>query len=158
MEQARIEHAPNGSLLTYIQGTLKSSSYLQQSRLVWVLEHALIQRGLCEGVQIFCLFVCLFFLVDEGKGGSKYHYKRAIMCPLAKAADDSPTLNAGLLASWFFRGSGPDSLRNPIFLWFFRELIPGSAHEEQLFRELAHMWIDFVKHMKPRSASASEEG
>ena len=34
-------------------------------------------------------------------------------------ADDRPTLNAGLAALWFFRGSGPVLLRNPIFLWFF---------------------------------------
>ena len=30
-----------------------------------------------------------------------------------------PTLNAGLVALWFFRGSGPVLLRNPIFLCFF---------------------------------------
>ena len=35
-------------------------------------------------------------------------------------ADDSPTLNAGLVALWFFRGSGPVLLRNPIFSWFSR--------------------------------------
>ena len=37
-------------------------------------------------------------------------------------ADDGPTLNAGLVhvASWFFRGSGPELLRNAIFLRFFR--------------------------------------
>ena len=33
--------------------------------------------------------------------------------------DVGPTLNAGLVALWFFRGSGPVLLRNPIFLWFF---------------------------------------
>ena len=36
------------------------------------------------------------------------------------ASDDGTTLNAGLLALWFFRGSSPVLLRNPIFLWFFR--------------------------------------
>ena len=35
-------------------------------------------------------------------------------------ADDGPTLNAGLVALWYFRGSGPVLLRNPIFLWFSR--------------------------------------
>ena len=49
----------------------------------------------------------VFFLVDkEGEGGSKYHYKRAIIGPPAKRhlmafrwrADDDPTLNAGLVA------------------------------------------------------------
>ena len=34
-------------------------------------------------------------------------------------ADDGPILNAGLVALWFFRGSGPVLLRSPIFLWFF---------------------------------------
>ena len=29
-------------------------------------------------------------------------------------ADDGPTLNAGLVALWFFRGSGPVLLRSPI--------------------------------------------
>ena len=33
-------------------------------------------------------------------------------------ADVGPTLNVGLVALWFFRGSGPVLLRNPIFLWF----------------------------------------
>ena len=36
-------------------------------------------------------------------------------------ADDGQTLNAGLVALWFLRGSGPVLLRNPIFLWFSRE-------------------------------------
>ena len=31
-------------------------------------------------------------------------------------ADDGPTLNAGLVALWFFRGSGPVLLKKP---WFF---------------------------------------
>ena len=44
--------------------------------------------------------------------GPKYHYKRAIIT--------SETLNAGLVALWFYRGSRPVLLRNPIFLWFFR--------------------------------------
>ena len=35
-------------------------------------------------------------------------------------ADDGPTLNAGLIALWFFRGSGPVLQGNRIFLWFFR--------------------------------------
>ena len=34
--------------------------------------------------------------------------------------DDGPTLNAGLVALWFVRGSEPVLLRNPIFWWFFR--------------------------------------
>ena len=35
-------------------------------------------------------------------------------------ADDGPRLNSGFVALWFFRGSGPVLLRNPVFLWFFR--------------------------------------
>ena len=35
-------------------------------------------------------------------------------------AEDGPTLNAGLVALRFYRGSGPVLLENPIFLWFFR--------------------------------------
>ena len=35
-------------------------------------------------------------------------------------ADDGPTLNTGLVAWRFFRGSGPVLVSNPIFLWFFR--------------------------------------
>ena len=35
-------------------------------------------------------------------------------------ADDGSRLNADLVALWFFRGSRPVLLRNPIILWFFR--------------------------------------
>ena len=40
-----------------------------------------------------------------------------------RRADNGPTLNAGLLALWFFRGSGPVLLRNPacIFVTFREE-------------------------------------
>ena len=37
---------------------------------------------LCRGVSIFDNV--FFFLVDEGEGGSKYHYLRAIIGPPAK--------------------------------------------------------------------------
>ena len=33
-------------------------------------------------------------------------------------ADDGPALNAGLVALWFLRGSGPVLLRNPLFVIF----------------------------------------
>ena len=36
-------------------------------------------------------------------------------------ADDGSTLNAGLVALLFFRGSGQVLLKNTIFLLFFRE-------------------------------------
>ena len=35
-------------------------------------------------------------------------------------ADVDPTLNAGLVALWFYRRSGPVMIRNPIFLCFFK--------------------------------------
>ena len=35
-------------------------------------------------------------------------------------ADGGPTLTAGFIALWFYRGSAPVLLRNPIFLSFFR--------------------------------------
>ena len=72
---------------------------------------ARIQKVLSEGsnfVNVFFLlfFVCLllFFL-----GRMKYHYKRTIIGPPAKrhlngvslAADDGPTMNAGLVALRF---------------------------------------------------------
>ena len=42
-------------------------------------------------------------LLDEGKDGSKYSYKRALIGPPTKRrrADDVPTLNAALVALWF---------------------------------------------------------
>ena len=33
-------------------------------------------------------------------------------------ADGVPTLNAGLVTLWFYRGSGPVLIRNPIFCDF----------------------------------------
>ena len=53
-------------------------------------------------------------------------------------ADDGPTLNAGLVALRFFRGSAPVLLRNPIFLLLFRGSEPpvpppsGSAHANRV--------------------------
>ena len=50
-------------------------------------------------------------------------------------AGDGPTLNSGLVALWFYRGSGPKLLRNPIFFCDFAGgggRIPsptGSAHD-----------------------------
>ena len=61
-----------------------------------------------------------------GDRGSKYRYKWAIIRPPVKRHLNGVWLtcqwwpNNGLVALWFFRGSGPVLLRNPIFLWFFR--------------------------------------
>ena len=41
--------------------------------------------------------------------------------PFRWRADNVPSLNAGLVALWFSRGSGPVLLRYPFALWFFRE-------------------------------------
>ena len=65
-----------------------------------------------------------FFLVNDR---IQIPLNWAIIGPLAKViwiafcwhADDGLTLNADLVALWFFRGSGPVLLRNPIFLSFF---------------------------------------
>ena len=68
-----------------------------------------------------------FFLVDVGikdsntaiNGLSSARQRNAIKMAFRWRADDGPTLNAGLVALWFFRGSGPVLQGNPIFLWFF---------------------------------------
>ena len=41
-------------------------------------------------------FVVVFFLVDEGKGVSKYNFKRSTMT-FRWHTDDDPALNAGLV-------------------------------------------------------------
>ena len=68
------------------------------------------------------------FFLWWGVGGSKYHYKRVTIGPSAKRHLNGillvcwwwPNIECWLTAVWFVRGSGPESLRNPIFLWFFR--------------------------------------
>ena len=53
---------------------------------------------------------------------------------MAFASDDSPTLNAFLVALRLFTGSGQVLLRNPIALWFFRGGGGGSsAHDLDLW-------------------------
>ena len=57
----------------------------------------------------------MFFLVDEGREDPS----TTISGPSSAfrwRADDGPTMNAGLVALRFFRGSGPVLLENPIFL------------------------------------------
>ena len=57
-------------------------------------------------------FFCLFFLVDEGiedlntaiNGPSLAHKRNTIEMAFRWRADDGQTLNAGLVALWFFRG------------------------------------------------------
>ena len=63
-----------------------------------------------------------------GEEGSKYHYKWANIGPPAKrylngvslAGRWWPITECCLVALWFYRGSRPVLLRDPIFLWFFR--------------------------------------
>ena len=93
--------------------------------------HVRIKKAFLKGIQLCLLFFCCFFFCCccLGERGSKYHYKQTIIGPPAKRhlngvsrrADGGPTLIAGLVALWFYRGSGTKLLRNPIFLWFFRE-------------------------------------
>ena len=52
-------------------------------------------------------------------------------------ADDGATLNAGLVALWFFRGSRPVLLKYPIFSWFFRGVRDPLSPPLDL-----HMWSD----------------
>ena len=83
-----------------------------------------VQKVLSKGVPN----LITFFSVDEGiedpnsrlNGPSSAHQRNAIEMVLHWRADDGPSLNAGLVALWFFRGPGQVLLRNPIFLWFFR--------------------------------------
>ena len=86
-------------------------------------QHARIQKVFSEVFQLW-----LRFFIWWGQRGSKYHCKRAIIGPPAKrhlngvslAGRWWPKLNAGMVALWFYRGSGPVLQRNPIFLCFFR--------------------------------------
>ena len=72
-------------------------------------------------------FVKVFFLVDE-EGGSKYHYKRAIIRLSVKHHSNGvslacrwwPNIECWLGNFVIFRGSGQVLPGNPIFLWFFR--------------------------------------
>ena len=65
-----------------------------------------------------------FFFFDEGReepnsaksGTSSAHQQNAILMAFRWRADNGPTLNVGLVALRFFRGSGSVVLRNPIFL------------------------------------------
>ena len=69
-----------------------------------------------------------FFFSWWDEGGSKYHYKWAIIGPPAKRHLNGvslvcwwwPNIECWLGSFVIFRGSRPVLLRNPIFLWFFR--------------------------------------
>ena len=70
-------------------------------------------------------FVNVFVVFLEGRGSKLIplwasHHQPASETPFRWRANDGPTINAGLVALSFFRGSGSVLLRNPIFLWFFK--------------------------------------
>ena len=112
---------------------------------IWVFSHA---KGLsgCADPERFvrvCTTLTLLFFNWWGERRSKYHHKQSNISPPAKRHLNGVLLacrcwsniqSADLVALWFFRGSGPVLLGNPIFLWFFRggpDLCPppsGSAH------------------------------
>ena len=120
--------------------------------------HARIQEVLSEGVQFWGFFFVLFFIISWwGEGGSKYHYKWAIVGPPAKrqalpwSANDGPTLNAGLVhvALWFFKVSGPDLQRNPIFFCDFSgEMVQNPRPPPPLDPHVA--FINQEMHLWPR--------
>ena len=72
--------------------------------------HARIQKVLSEGVQLWKGF---FLFSWWGEVRFKNHH-----LAFRLRADDGQTLNAALVALWFFGGSGPVLLSNPIVLWF----------------------------------------
>ena len=101
----------------------------------WALykSHARVQNVLSEGVQLWQRFFFLFssfllFLSRWREGGSKYHYKRAIIGLPAKrhlngvslACRWWPNIKCWLGSFKIFRGSGPVLLRNPIYFLIFQ--------------------------------------
>ena len=75
-----------------------------------------------RGVQLNSdnIFFLILVLVDEGR---EERIQLLLRAGHHRPSSDGPTLNAGLVALWFFRGSGPVLLRNHIALWFFRRWV-----------------------------------
>ena len=101
--------------------------------MLWGLSNGLVwQRDLMRGSWKFWERGFRFFLAGEGiedpnttiNRPSSAHQKTPFKWRFAGWPMMAQTLNAGLEAMWFFRGSGPVLLRNPIFLWFFRGFCP----------------------------------
>ena len=107
--------------------------------------HALIQKVLSDGVRLWQGFFSRW-----GEGGSKYHYMHyhqpGIERPFkwhfaAWCANDGLTLNAGLVALWFFKGSRPVCLDTLYFCDFseggsWPQVHPsGSAHDPDQVRQ-----------------------
>ena len=100
---------------------------------LWYWIHAGIQKVFSEGVQVLHHFFFSFFY--EGKndlntsisGPSSARQQNAIWMAFCWRAHLSPKLNAGLVALWFFRGSGPVLLENPIFFVIFSRVGGGGG-------------------------------
>ena len=90
--------------------------------------HARIQKVLSEG-GLWSLFS--WWGIGDPKtainGPPSDRQRNAIEMAFRWRADDGQTLNADLVASWFFRGSGPVLLRNPTILWLFRGKRPPAS-------------------------------
>ena len=111
-----------------IYSIMNTERHLACSQILWRLCNCPVNiecagpEGFVRGVQLWLRF----FLIDEGKedqntttsGLSSARQRNDIMARWL--ADDGQALHAGLVALWFFRGSRPVLLRNPIFLRFFR--------------------------------------
>ena len=83
--------------------------------LVQVMLHAHIQKG-------FTTLTTLFFKMmreERIQMPLKADHHRPASETFRWRNDDSPILNAGLVALYFFRRSGAVLLRNPVALWFF---------------------------------------
>ena len=124
-------HSPNWAtvLLYMFKLNLKS----RQSRMQVRYSESSFMRGSRKFCQRGSNFDVLgVFFSWWGEGGSKYHYKLAIIGPSAKhhlndislACRCWPNIEWWLGSFVIFRGSGPILLWNSIFLWFFRGVWP----------------------------------
>ena len=75
--------------------------------------HRLSMRGSRKFFQRGSNFLYIFLVNEWIQIQLKSGHHRLAFC---WRADDGQTLNAGLVALWFLRGSGPVLLRNPMFL------------------------------------------
>ena len=75
-------------------------------------------RKFCQRGVFWQRFLFHLFFNWRGEGGSKIHYKRAII-GASLAYWWWPNIGCLLGSFVVFRGSGQILLRNPIFLWFF---------------------------------------
>ena len=62
-------------------------------------------------MQTILLFIYIWTTLHQSSVGTMY-----IKMAFRRWDDGGPTLNAGLVALWFYSGSGPVLLRDPILL------------------------------------------